>query len=358
MVCGKYRYFFRNDKDFRNFVAMIDSREKRIETFVRLGVQLASFGQDAVSGWVVAEACRENAWFTPSDVFRAVEAIRSEMLGEENLRRWMNSYPLLPVTRPRNVGLIAAGNIPLVGFFDLLCVLLSGHRCLLKPSSKDRVLMEYVVAQLRQFEPGIPVYPYTGTEPLDAVIATGSDNTNRYFRSRYKGIPALFRGSRASVAVLSGEESDATLDLLAEDIFPYSGLGCRNVSRLLVPGEYDLAALLGRLSEFPVPNPRYRNNYLQRRALLAMQGEPFLDGGFFLMRECDQWPSSVSEITVSRYERVEQIAEWLSSREERIQCVVSALSVHSRAVPFGRAQRPSLTDYPDGADVPAFLSEI
>lgn len=337
---------------------MSDLREKRIETFERLGVRLSSFGKDSISEWVMAGACRENGWFTPVDIMRAVEAIRQEMLDGTKLRRWVDRYPTLPAAHPRNVGVIAAGNIPLVGFFDLLCVLMSGHRCLLKPSSKDRVLMDYIVAQLRQIEPGIPIFPYTGSEPLDAVIATGSDNTNRYFRSRYRQMPALFRGSRASVAVLSGQEDETVLDALAEDIFSYSGLGCRNVSRLWAPREYDLSGLLDRLSRFAVPNRRYRNNYLQRRALLALGDTPYLDGGFFLLREGDNWPVSVSEIVVTRYDRPESVSVWLSSQEHRIQCVVGDRSLHARAVPFGRAQHPALDEYPDGRDVLAFLTEI
>ena len=337
---------------------MEDLREKRIATFERLGVRLTSFGEDAVSEWVMAGACRENGWFTPSDIRRAVEAIRREMLDGTKLRRWLDRYPALPSSRPRNVGVIAAGNIPLVGFFDLLCVLVSGHRCLLKPSSKDRVLMDYIVEQLRQIEPGIPIFPYAGSEPLDAVIATGSDNTNRYFRSRYRRLPALFRGSRASVAILSGQEDGTALDALAEDIFSYSGLGCRNVSRLWVPREYDLSGLLDRLSQSSLPNRRYRNNYLQRRALLAMGGISCLDGGFFLLREGDDWPVSVSEIVVTRYDRPEEVGEWLVSEEHRIQCVVGEQVSHPRAVPFGRAQYPALEEYPDGTDVLAFLSEL
>ncbi len=337
---------------------MIDSRKRRLNTFETLGDRLFAFGRDAVSEWVIAEACRENKWFTPADILRAVDAIRNEMLDVEKLRGWLAHYPALPATDARSVGVIMAGNIPLVGFFDLLCVLVSGHRCLLKPSSKDRVLMNYIVAQLRQIEPGIPLFFYTGSEPIDAVIATGSDNTNRYFRSHYREIPALFRGSRASVAVLSGQEDKVALESLAEDIFSYSGLGCRNVSRLWVPRQYDLSMLLECLSQSAVPNRRYLNNYLQRRALLSLGGVSYLDGGFFLLREGDDWPVSVSEIVVSRYDRLEEVEEWLWGQECRIQCVVSDRIVHPRKVSLGRSQYPSLEDYPDGVDVLAFLSEI
>ena len=181
-----------------------------IELFSELGRRLERLGEDAATRAVIARACKANDWFTLSEVRRAARALATEMLTEERLREWLAAYPL-PVARERNVLVIMAGNIPLVGFFDLLCVVAAGHRCLVKPSAKDRVLMEYVVAQLRDIDPEVQVVLYDGTQPVDAVIATGSDNANRYFRAQYAGIPALLRGSRQSVAVLSGRETPEQL---------------------------------------------------------------------------------------------------------------------------------------------------
>ena len=160
-----------------------------IELFSALGRRLADFGGDAPTQEVAERACRANGWFTPADVRRAVAAIADDMLRRDRLETWLAPYPV-PVAVPRRVLVVMAGNIPLVGFFDLLCVLAAGHRCLVKPSAKDRVLTEYVVGMLRELDPEVPVGFYDGSSPVDAVIATGSDNANRYFRTQYAGIPA------------------------------------------------------------------------------------------------------------------------------------------------------------------------
>ena len=330
---------------------MDNLREKRIETFVRLGVRFASFGEDPVSEWVMAGACRENGWFTPVDIRRAVEAIRREMLDGTKLRRWLDRYPALPSSRPRNVGVIAAGNIPLVGFFDLLCVVASGHRCLVKPAAKDRELMEYICGLLREIEPAVAIEEYDGRAAVDGVIATGSDNANRYFRSRYGGIPALLRGNRHSVAVLSGRESESQLEGLADDIWAYSGLGCRNVSLLFVPEGYDL-----RLRVPDGMNPKFVNNYRQARALLTMEGQPFVDAGGALLVSRRDFPRMLSELAVAEYRTTAEVDEWLAAHDGELQCVVSTCVDHSRRVDFGRAQSPTLMDYPDDRDILRFLT--
>ena len=228
-----------------------------IKLFSALGERLRTFGCDDTTRRVIDRSCAENGWFTPGDIRRAVKALCDEMLQEETLGRWLELYPTLPVAKPRRVLVIMAGNIPLVGFFDLLCVVASGHRCLVKPSGKDSALMLHVIGQLLDIDPETAVELYDGTTPVDAVIATGSDNANRYFRARYAGIPALLRGSRQSVAVLSGSESAAQLAGLSDDIWAYSGLGCRNVSLLFLPE--------GSTPQLHTPpmHPGYRNNCRQ-----------------------------------------------------------------------------------------------
>ena len=242
-----------------------------IDLFSELGARLCGFGADDVTQAVMEAACRANGWFTPADVRRAVGAIARDMLSREKLEAWLGNYPAVPVAVPRRVLVVMAGNIPLVGFFDLLCTVVSGHRCLLKPSAKDTVLMEYVVGQLRDIDASVPVEFYDGVSPVDAVIATGSDNANRYFRAQYAGIPALLRGNRQSVAVLGGRETPAQLTALADDIWAYSGLGCRSVSLLFLPEGYDLQLRM------PEVNVKYRNSYRQQKALLTMGGQPFRD---------------------------------------------------------------------------------
>ncbi len=323
-----------------------------IEIFTELGVRLMDAPQNKSGQGVIAAACRQNPWFTPTDIKRALAALSNEMLQREKLERWLAAYPTIPVVSARNVLVIMAGNIPLVGFFDLLCVVASGHRCMVKPSSKDRLLMEYPLSILRQIEPQIPITLYCETETVDAVIATGSDNANRYFRAEYAAIPTLLRGTRQSVAVLSGEETERQLQGLADDIWAYSGLGCRNVSLLFLP---EGAPLRLQMPDMP---QKYQNNYRQVRAELSMNGVPFVDLGGAVLVEQRSFPTHLSELSYTYYRSKEEVAAWLSAQDDTLQCVVSESLAHSRQVGFGAAQTPQLTDYPDAKDVMAWLATI
>lgn len=320
-----------------------------VEIFAALGERLRDFGTDAVSRRVVEEACRANGWFSPDEIVRSVGAIRTEMLDPGRLSAWLARYPL-PVAAPKRVLVVMAGNIPLVGFFDLLCVLAAGHACVVKPSGKDTALVEYVVASLRAIEPHLPV-SIGGDSPVDAVIATGSDNAARYFRAHYAGLPSLLRGSRQSVAVLSGGETPEQLAGLADDIWTYSGLGCRNVSLVFCPEGYELRLTM------PAVNEKYRNNYRQRRALCEMTGRPFRDLGAALAVEHRGFPTALSELSVARYRTPEEVAAWLAEHDREVQCVVTEMLPHPRQTEFGRAQSPGLTDWPDGRDVLAWLAD-
>ena len=321
-----------------------------IDLFSELGARLRGFGADDVTQAVMEAACRANGWFTPADVRRAVGAIVRDMLSREKLEAWLGNYPAVPVAVPRRVLVVMAGNIPLVGFFDLLCTVVSGHRCLLKPSAKDTVLMEYVVGQLRDIDASVPVEFYDGVSPVDAVIATGSDNANRYFRAQYAGIPALLRGNRQSVAVLGGRETPAQLTALADDIWAYSGLGCRSVSLLFLPEGYDLQLRM------PEVNVKYRNSYRQQKALLTMGGQPFRDLGAAVAVEERAFPAALSRINYSFYKSPAEVGAWLAEHDAGLQCVVSECIACRRRVDFGHAQSPGLTDYPDDRDVMAFLT--
>jgi acyl-CoA reductase-like NAD-dependent aldehyde dehydrogenase len=252
-----------------------------------------------------------------------------------------------------------AGNIPLVGFFDMLCVVCAGQECLIKPSSKDSILMRYVVGLLHDISTEISVRELGEGEMPDAVIATGSDNTNRYFRSMYGNIPALLRGNRASAAILDGRESADELRGLASDIFSYSGLGCRNVSHLLVPEDYDVDTLAAILSDWHTDvNPKYVNNFRQRAALLEMEGDKFIRGRFFILRDDDDFPASISEITYHRYKTSDEAVKWLSANSYGLQCVVGHARTDYPVIGFGEAQRPGLNDYADNVDTMSFLSAL
>ena len=319
------------------------------EVFAELGRRLAAVSEEEAA---VAAACRGNGWFRPSEVCKALRAIAAEMLERRKLAQWLAAYPSLPAAEPRNVLVIMAGNIPAVGFFDLLCVCMSGHRCMVKPSSKDRATMEFIISQLREIDPRIPI-EYYDSQRIDAVIATGSDNTNRYFRARYAATPSLLRGSRSSVAVLAGDESEDELRGLAEDIFAYSGLGCRNVSLIFTP-----RGVIPQLPAWHDANPKYINNYIQTRAVAAMRRVPFADTGCAILAEGREFPVELSRINYTFYDSMDEVDGWLSAHDSELQCVVARCVDHPRRVDFGRAQHPTLTDYPDAVDVMKFLEEI
>ena len=322
-----------------------------IGLFSRLGCRLRGFGDDARTREVIGRACRENGWFTPADIRRAVAAVAGVMLRRDVLAEWLAPYPV-PVAEPRRVLVVMAGNIPLVGFFDMLCVLAAGHRCLVKPSAKDTVLMEYVIGLLRGIDPQAPVEFYDGSTSPDAVIATGSDNANRYFRAHYAGIPSLLRGSRQSVAVLSGHETPEQLAGLADDIWAYSGLGCRSVSLIFAPEGYEPAL------QIPSVNDKYIDNYRQQRALLEMQGRSFVDLGCAVAVEQCAFPAALSRIAYAHYATLDEVAAWLAGHDGELQCVVTGCLPHSRRAGFGCAQSPALTDYPDDRDVLAWLAAL
>lgn len=326
--------------------------KETIDLFCALGRLLSDFGNDAPSRRALEAACAANEWFSPGDVRRAVQALAEEMLQPDKLAQWLARYPALPVTAPRNVLVVMAGNIPLVGFFDLLCTLAAGHRCTIKPSSKDTVLMEYVVGLLRGIDPAVPVRFHDDTESVEAVIATGSNNAVRYFQSRYAGIPALLRGSRQSVAVLSGRETPRQIEGLCDDIWAYSGLGCRNVSLIFAPEGYEAKLHIKQV------NSKYRSNYIQQKALLVMQRVPFVDLGGAVLVEQREFPEALSRIAVSRYRSPEEVSEWLALHDGELQCVVSECISHSRRVGFGKSQTPTLFDYPDDRDILDWLSKI
>lgn len=325
-----------------------------VDIFSELGNRLEGFGSDHLSRLAMARAMEENEWFSALDICYAVEALRSQMLDKERLSQWLSCYPIAESRTPRRVAIIMAGNIPLVGFFDLMCVVASGDIPCVKSSSKDSALEEYIERQLLDIEPMLRIERYQEGAKYDAVIATGGDGANLYFRTAFEGVPSLLRGSRHSVAVLSGDEQQSDIDALADDVFTYSGLGCRNVSLVFVPKGYVLSLPTRKMCR------PYHNNYLQRRALLTMQGVKFEDlGEALLVRSEGAFSNALSQINVAEYDTIADVQSWLVKHDEELQCVVSGIgSLHSRSVSFGKAQMPSLFDYADERDIMQFLLTI
>lgn len=317
--------------------------QRTIEIFTTLGERLSTFGKDEASARIIEDAVAENGWFTPRDILQAVDAIRSEMLDREPLTAWLSAYNR--ASSPKRVAVIMAGNIPLVGLFDLLCVIAAGHTCCVKPSSKDRVLMRYIIGLLREIEPAIRIEEYVATDHYDMAIATGGDDANTYFRNHFATTRTLLRGSRHSIAILDGTESREELRGLYTDITSYSGLGCRSVSMLFVPQGYT-----PKFESSPAHNTKLVRNVQAMRATLTIEGVEHHDCGAFLMCKGEKFSNSLAVVTLREYDDIEDVRAWIKDNAEGIQCVVS-----HRDIAFGRAQYPALTDYADGVDTMRFL---
>ncbi|MFR9619756.1 MAG: acyl-CoA reductase [Rikenellaceae bacterium] len=277
------------------------------------------------------------------------------MLDGELLDEWMGRYPELPTHDPQRILIVMAGNIPLVGMFDLVCVLMAGHHAVVKPSHKDRVLMEWIIETLLDIDPSTPINIYSGSEEIDRVIATGGDAALAHFQNSYADKPTLLRGARYSAALITHRTSQSEMGLLAEDIYSYSGLGCRNVSLLFVPRDMTLPEIP---HDAISPHPKYMNNYRQCRAIYTLSAVEFHDTGISCLVEGDHFPTSPSTITIVRYTTIEDVEQWLLAHDKEVQCVVTDTQKtdHPRCVAFGHSQSPTLTDYADGVDTMEFLS--
>lgn len=338
------------------------SRIRRINAFIRLG----QFIGDAANGetieeWVAAARSRNN-WFTPANVRLSLNAIAGEYLDAEKLRTWAESYP--EPAQSRKIGVVMAGNIPAVGFHDALCVLISGHTLLAKPSSDDPLLIRALLAQLIEIEPEFKEYIHfvERLNDSDAYIATGSDNTARYFHYYFAKKPNIIRKNRTSVAALSGSETPAELRALGNDILQYFGLGCRNVSKVFVPAGYDFTGFYQAIEEMApdyLHHHKFFNNYEYNKSIYLVNRIGHSDNGFLLATESEALVSPISVLHYQHYESAEELKALLRESEEKIQCVVAQPSLHLQdALPFGGAQAPGLADYADGIDTMAFLANM
>lgn len=301
-----------------------------------------------------------NGWYTPENVYFAIQSWATA-LTEENLNQWLSAYTF-ETNEPKNVGLILAGNIPLVGFHDFLSVLVSGNNVLIKTSSNDQFLLPFLTKYLIAIEPELSnniTFVEGKLENFDAVIATGSNNTARYFEYYFKDKPSIIRKNRNSVAVINGEETKEQLLALGEDIFRYFGLGCRNVSKLFVPKGYSFNAFFEAIFEYQdvIHYEKYANNYDYNKAVFLMSNFKLLDNGFLTIKEDSSYASPISSVFYEFYESLEELQIRLESESEQIQCVVSNDLVKS-SIAFGQTQRPNLWDYADNVDTLSFLLTI
>ena len=348
--------------------------QQRIDAFVKLGKFLSQF---SLSGIKKKEniACNDlffdgfkhqikvaqenNSWFTKDNILFSLESW-SKALTEENISTWIAD--LNPNKNPKKVAIIMAGNIPLVGFHDFLSVLISGHSVLVKQSSNDKNLLPFLAKYLEYVEARFK-NKITFTEEkltdFDAVIATGSNNTARYFEHYFKGKPSIIRKNRNSVAVLTNNETDEELANLSNDIFQYFGLGCRSVSKLFVPEGYNFDAFFNGLynKREIINNAKYANNYDYNKAVYLMSEFDLLENGFLMIKEDESYASPIATIFYEYYADVNDLKEKLNTDSEKIQCVVANNFIDSE-IKFGQTQHPQLWDYADGVNTLDFLAKL
>lgn len=304
----------------------------------------------------ISQARNYNPWFTKEQVLFALESW-GEALQSNNIQTWLKNYAL-PTKNPKNIGLILAGNIPMVGLHDVLCVWLSGHSLQAKLSSQDKFLIPLMVDFLQSYTNEKSVKWVERLQDFDATIATGSNNSARYFEYYFGKVPHIIRKNRNSVAVLNGNETEDDLQKLGIDIFTYFGLGCRNVNKLFVPKGYDFHAFFQAIFPFNevIYDDKYANNYDYNKAVFLMSNEKLLDNGFITLKEDTRYASPISSVFYEFYDSVEQIQHRLKADQEQIQCVVSSFLPNSIA--FGETQKPALWDYADGMDTMQFLLNL
>ncbi len=333
--------------------------EKRKDLLVALGKRLQNLSTEAFEelAW---RAANENNWFTKQNVEKAFSAWAHE-LSSEKLNQWLKAYQLTPKSQ-KKIGLILAGNLPLVGLHDVLTVLISGHIACIKYSSQDRILMSWIVQQLISIDPESEkqIEIREQMKDIDAVIATGSDNSARYFNYYFSKMPHIIRQNRVSAAIIKGDESKEALTKLGDDVFQYFGLGCRNVAKLFVPTDYDFTPLIEAQmdNESVLEHHKFRNNYDYNKSIYLVNKEPHLDSGFFLIRESEDMVSPISVLFYETYKSEAELALRLSSVSEKIQCTVSNEGWYSGSFDFGEAQCPALWDYADGVDTLEWLDNL
>jgi hypothetical protein len=300
----------------------------------------------------------ENPWFTIENQKFAFKQW-ADLLTYENISNWLQAYTISELSK--RVGLILAGNIPLVGFHDIISVVLSNHIPVIKLSSKDRYMVPFLLKKWKEFSNGQIEYEFVERlGNFDAVIATGSNNTARYLEYYFKNHLHIIRKNRTSVAVLKGDETEAELQLLANDIFRYFGLGCRNVTRLFIPDDFLIDRLFESFLNFQdiINHNKYANNYDYNRAVYLLNQDKFWDNNFVMLKEDEKLFSPLSVIHFSRYSSLDDVKNSIAENEEHIQCVVAKDELGLDSVALGQAQNPGLATYADNVDTMKFLSVI
>jgi hypothetical protein len=320
---------------------------ERIEALIEWGRDL-SFPNE-----IIELAFQKNNWFTPENQSEALCAIKNDYLKKERLYKWISSYDIKNHVTPKTIAIVAAGNLPLVSIHDLISVFISGSISMIKLSEKDSILIPYVLDRLFKLDSRTSKYFLTVPKlsGFDAVIATGSDNSARYFEYYFGKYPHIIRKNRNGIAILNGKETKEELRLLGKDIFSFFGLGCRNISKLYVPKNYDFTPLLEVLFDFKeiMNHNKYKNNFDYNYAILLLGKEKFLSNGCIILKEETKISSPIGVVYYEYYETISGI----EIDPQKTQCIVS-----KKDLPFGQAQHPNLWDYADGIDTVQFILNL
>lgn len=353
----------------------MDSIQNRISAFVKLGTFLSQFSQEKIEKIEGIEhndlffdgfkhqikiAQEKNSWFTKDNILLSLENW-SKALTKSNLDNWISKNDLSNKSS-KTVAIVMAGNIPLVGFHDFLSVLISGHAVLVKQSSNDKHLLPFLAKYLEYIDASFKEnisFTEQKLENFDAVIATGSDNTARYFEYYFKDKPNIIRKSRNSVAVITGNETEEDLQKLSDDVFTYFGLGCRSVSKLYVPKNYDFNNFFNGMfvKKDIINNAKYANNYDYNKAVYLMSLFDLLENGFLMIKEDESYASPIATIFYEYYDNEIDLKIKLHQDKEKIQCIVAKDFIENE-IAFGETQNPQLWDYADGINTLEFLSKI
>ena len=353
----------------------MDAIQNRIDAFVKLGHFLSQFSRNSVEKTTNIEhndlffdgfkhqlkvAQENNSWFTKENILFSCESW-AQALSEENIKKWISNEKI-DKNQSKLVAIIMAGNIPLVGFHDFLSVLISGHSVLVKQSSNDKHLLPYLAKYLEYVHEdfkGNITFTEAKLESFDAVIATGSNNTARYFEYYFKDKPSIIRKNRNSVAVLTGNETDAQMQELSNDVFCYFGLGCRSVSKLYVPKGYNFDAFFNGMYQQKeiINNAKYANNYDYNKAVYLMSEFDILENGFLMIKEDASYASPIASIFYEYYDNIDNLKIKLWEEKDNVQCVVSEGFVENE-IAFGQTQNPQLWDYADGVNTLEFLANL
>jgi hypothetical protein len=331
----------------------------RITAFEQLGMRLNQLTNEELNE-LSDRAKSLNPWFTDEMVRLSLKGV-SQLLDSVALKKWLSAYKITDSTS-KKIGITMAGNIPLVGFHDLLCVLLTGNIAVIKLSSQDHFLMSYLIQEIikidSRFESQLVISERLNH--IDALIATGSDNTARYFEYYFRTVPHVIRKNRSSCAVIMGEESPDEIVKLGIDIFSYFGLGCRNVSKIFLPEGYDIKHLLDPLQSYSdvINHNKYVNNYDYRKSILLVNRQAHFDNGFVLLVENTSVVSPIAVLHFEYYTSLEDLDTKISEQKDKIQCVVSAQGWYKESIEFGKAQLPDPWDYADQLDTIKFLLSI